>query len=55
MSDHTVRAYDDDLGRLKTMLAQMGGLAEEQLARAMQQARLQKQWARQRVRRALGQ
>jgi len=35
MSDHTVKAYDDDLGRLKTMLAQMGGLAEEQLARAM--------------------
>jgi phosphate transport system protein len=35
MSDHTVKAYDDELSRLKTMLAQMGGLAEEQLARAM--------------------
>ncbi len=31
MSDHTVRAYDDDLAQLKTMLAQMGGLVEQQL------------------------
>ena len=35
MTDHTVKAYDEELSRLKTMLAQMGGLAEEQLARAM--------------------
>ena len=35
MSDHIVKAYDDDLSRLKTMLAQMGGLAEDQLAKAI--------------------
>ena len=35
MSDHIMKAYDDDLGTLKTMLAQMGGLAEEQLANAI--------------------
>ncbi|MGH6854398.1 MAG: phosphate signaling complex protein PhoU [Aestuariivirga sp.] len=31
MSEHIVRAYDEDLAALKTMLAQMGGLAEQQL------------------------
>jgi phosphate transport system protein len=36
MSDHTVRAYDEDLANLKTMLAQMGGLAEDQLAKAIE-------------------
>ncbi len=36
MSDHTVKAYDDDLASLKQMLAQMGGLAEEQLANAIE-------------------
>ena len=35
MSDHTVKSYDDDLASLKPMLAQMGGLAEEQLAKAV--------------------
>jgi phosphate transport system protein len=35
MSDHIVKAYDEDLASLKTMLAQMGGLAEDQLANAM--------------------
>ena len=35
MSDHTVKAYDEELSRLKTMIAQMGGLAEEQLAQAI--------------------
>lgn len=35
MNDHTVKAYDDDLTILKTMLAQMGGLAEDQLAKAL--------------------
>ncbi len=35
MSDHIVRAYDEDLASLKTMLAQMGGLAEDQLANAL--------------------
>jgi phosphate transport system protein len=32
MSDHIVKAYDDDLAALKAMLSEMGGLAEEQLA-----------------------
>ena len=31
MSDHIVKAYDEDLSQLKTMLAQMGGLVEQQL------------------------
>jgi phosphate transport system protein len=35
MSEHIMRAYDDDLAMLKTMLAQMGGLAEDQLAKAI--------------------
>jgi len=35
MSDHIVKSYDEDLAALKTMLAQMGGLAEEQLANAI--------------------
>jgi len=35
MSDHIVRAYDEDLAGFKTMLAQMGGLAEDQLAKAI--------------------
>ena len=35
MSDHIVKAYDDDLEQIKTMLAQMGGLAEDQLAKAV--------------------
>ena len=35
MSDHTVKAYDEELGSLKQMVAQMGGLAEEQLANAI--------------------
>jgi phosphate transport system protein len=35
MSDHIVKAYDDDLAALKAMLSEMGGLAEEQLARSI--------------------
>ena len=35
MSDHIVKAYDEDLANLKTMLAQMGGLAEDHLAKAI--------------------
>ena len=35
MSDHIVKAYDEDLASLKTMLAQMGGLAEDHLAKAI--------------------
>ena len=31
MTDHIVRAYDEELGQLKAMLAQMGGLVEQQL------------------------
>src|SRR5438128_2603373 len=36
MSDHILKAYDDDLAQLKAMLSEMGGLAEEQLTRAME-------------------
>jgi phosphate transport system protein len=36
MSDHIVKAYDNDISALKTQLAEMGGLAEEQLASAIQ-------------------
>lgn len=35
MSDHIVKAYDDDLAMLKGMLSQMGGMAEEQLAKSI--------------------
>lgn len=31
MSNHIVKAYDEELSQLKTMLAQMGGLVEQQL------------------------
>ena len=34
--EHTVRAYDDELARLKNILTRMGGLAENQLASAIQ-------------------
>jgi phosphate transport system protein len=33
--NHIVKAYDDDLAALQTMLYQMGGMAEEQLFRAI--------------------
>ncbi len=36
MSDHIAKAYDLDIAALKTQLAEMGGLAEEQLANAIQ-------------------
>ncbi len=35
MSDHIVKAYDADLAALKSMLSQMGGMAEEQLAQSI--------------------
>ncbi len=35
MSDHIVKAYDNDLATLKAMLSEMGGLAEEQLAHSI--------------------
>jgi phosphate transport system protein len=35
MSNHITKAYDEDLAQLKTMLAQMGGLVEQQLDQAI--------------------
>lgn len=35
MSDHIVKAYDDDLASLKSMLSEMGGMAEDQLAKSI--------------------
>jgi phosphate transport system protein len=35
MPDHTVKSYDLDISTLKTLLASMGGLAEEQLDNAI--------------------
>ena len=36
MPDHIMKAYDDDLAALQTMLSTMGGLAEEQLSRGLE-------------------
>jgi phosphate transport system protein len=36
MSDHIAKAYDNDIAALKSQLAEMGGIAEEQLANAIQ-------------------
>ncbi len=36
MSDHIAKAYDNDIATLKSQLAEMGGIAEEQLANAIQ-------------------
>jgi phosphate transport system protein len=36
MSDHIAKAYDQDISALKTQLSEMGGIAEEQLASAIQ-------------------
>ena len=35
-TDHTVKSYDDELTRLSGIITQMGGLAENQLAMAIQ-------------------
>jgi phosphate transport system protein len=35
MPDHIVKAYDEDLAALKSMLSEMGGMAEEQLAKSI--------------------
>ena len=35
MNEHTVKKYDEELTALRTMLAQMGGLAEDQLGKAI--------------------
>lgn len=34
--DHTVKAFDADIGQLRGMISQMGGLAEDAIAQAMQ-------------------
>ncbi len=36
MSSHIVSAFDQDLGQLRNLIAQMGGLAEDQFARAIE-------------------
>ncbi|TXC70898.1 phosphate signaling complex protein PhoU [Sphingomonas ginsenosidivorax] len=36
MNSHTVKAFDNDIGRLRGLISQMGGLAEDAIARAMQ-------------------
>ncbi|HEX8484594.1 phosphate signaling complex protein PhoU [Sphingomonas sp.] len=36
MNEHTVKAFDADIGRLRGLISQMGGLAEDAIARAMQ-------------------
>ena len=36
MVDHTVKAFDADIGQLRGMISQMGGLAEDAIALAMQ-------------------
>lgn len=36
MSDHIVKAFDDELANLKTQIAQMGGLAEQELDQAIE-------------------
>ena len=36
MSEHTVKAFDTDIGQLRGLISQMGGLAEQAIAKAMQ-------------------
>ena len=35
MNEHTVKAFDADIGELRGLISQMGGLAEDAIARAM--------------------
>ena len=35
MNEHTVKAFDADIGELRGLVSQMGGLAEDAIARAM--------------------
>jgi phosphate transport system protein len=35
MTEHTVKAFDTDIGQLRGLISQMGGLAEDAIARAM--------------------
>ncbi|MBJ6121607.1 phosphate signaling complex protein PhoU [Sphingomonas mollis] len=36
MNQHTVKAFDNDIGQLRGLISQMGGLAEDAIAKAMQ-------------------
>ena len=36
MNSHTVKAFDNDIGQLRGLISQMGGLAEDAIAKAMQ-------------------
>ena len=36
MNEHTVKAFDTDIGQLRGLISEMGGLAEEAIAKAMQ-------------------
>jgi len=36
MREHTVKSYDEDLGRLRDTISRMGGMAENQLSEAVQ-------------------
>ena len=35
-TEHTVKAFDEDIGQLRGLISQMGGLAEEAISNAMQ-------------------
>ncbi len=35
MSEHTVKAFDNDIGQLRGLISQMGGLAEDAIEKAM--------------------
>ncbi|GGB36058.1 phosphate transport system regulatory protein PhoU [Sphingomonas metalli] len=36
MNEHTVKAFDSDIGQLRGLISEMGGLAEDAIAKAMQ-------------------
>ena len=36
MNTHTVKAFDNDIGELRGLISQMGGLAEDAIDKAMQ-------------------
>ena len=39
LNDHTVKAFDDDIGELRGLIAQMGGLAEQAIRASMEALR----------------
>ncbi len=39
MVEHTVKAFDDDIGQLRGLIAQMGGLAEQAIIQSMEALR----------------